>query len=168
MRGELLLKDAAGTEKSWADYGRPHLVEVPDHLRIQVPPLLAAAASHGEALGILTAAIGLSSTNPTKIVETPVEKVVLRRELLEHVVGKRPDAREQYGNFLVPTLLDPYEVWITPYEGGGRTRYIGLFQGMINFLVVARASKDGSIFWNFIRSNPKVHKPAKNRQYVVW
>ncbi|MBF0153472.1 MAG: hypothetical protein HQL64_07015 [Magnetococcales bacterium] len=137
------------------EHDRIPIAEVPDHLRIPVPDLLPTAASHDEALGILTRAVGLSWITPVKVVKTPVEEVILRQELLRHVVEKRPDTRERYGNFLVPTLMDPYEVWSTPHDDGERTRYIGLFQGKINFLVVTRASRDGNIFWNFVRSNPK-------------
>ncbi|MEO5372261.1 MAG: PBECR2 nuclease fold domain-containing protein [Magnetococcus sp. DMHC-1] len=139
--------------KTWVDYGRPHLAEVSSHLRIPAPPLLTAAESHDKAWSILADAVGFSPANPTRIVETPVEKVILRKELLEHVVAKRADARERYGNFLLPTLTDPYEAWLVPSEDGFRTRYIGLFQDMRDLLVVVRVKEDGSLFWNLIRTD---------------
>ncbi|MBF0137444.1 MAG: hypothetical protein HQL65_14500 [Magnetococcales bacterium] len=84
--------------------------------------------------------------------ETPVEKVVLRRELLEHVVEKRVDIRESYANYLLPTLKDPYKVWRAKYSDGGmRTHYIGLYQDHRDMLVIARANQDSTLLWNLIR-----------------
>ncbi|MBF0134765.1 MAG: PBECR2 nuclease fold domain-containing protein [Magnetococcus sp. DMHC-1] len=142
-------------QKSWQEYGRPNLAEVPDHFRIRQPAILIAGRSLDEALQILTNAVGISPTNLMRIVETPVEKVILQRKLLEHVAVKRTDAREQFGNFLLPTLTDPYEVWLTRYQDGYRTQYIGLFQGHRDMLAIVQVTQEKNLFWNLIRARSR-------------
>ncbi|MBF0143515.1 MAG: hypothetical protein HQL57_07510 [Magnetococcales bacterium] len=143
-------------QKGWKDYGRPNLAEVPDSVRTPAPALLSDARSKDLALDVLTNAVGISRDNPTRIVNTPVEKVILRRELLEHVVQQRTDKRERYSNFLLPTLEDPYEVWLAQYSDSGlRTHYIGLYQDYRDMMAVVRIGKDGSLIWNLIRSGEK-------------
>ncbi|MBF0424324.1 MAG: hypothetical protein HQL66_00685 [Magnetococcales bacterium] len=147
--------EIAPGQKTWRDYGRPSLGDVPDSLRLPAPSLIPAAASKQEALDVLAETIGLTLEHPTRVIKTPVEMVAVQLDLLGHIVEKRVDAREQYSQYLLPTLMDPYEVWLTEYENGLRTRYIGIFQDMRDFLVVVRVNKDGSLFWNLVRSNQK-------------
>jgi len=82
------------------------------------------------------------------LVRTPIEEVAIRAELLPHTVEKRADARERYANYVLATLRDPFEIWLTAYEDGAyRKRYIGVFKAERDLLVVLRENRDGSLFW---------------------
>jgi len=77
-------------------------------------------------------------------------------------VGKQTDLRERYANYLIPALTDPYEIYLTQYEDGLRERYIGLFTGKENLLVIVRLNKDGSLLWNIMQANDR----SMNKQRV--
>ncbi|MBF0309472.1 MAG: minor capsid protein [Magnetococcales bacterium] len=138
-------------QKTWKDYNRPDLRQVGDALRLPPPELLRKGESAEEALRIVQTALGVSLAQPMRVVETPVDPVVIRAEWLPHLVAKRDQFRERYGNYLVPTLESPFEVWLTAYEDGLRRRFIGLFRDSRDLLIVARENRDGSLLWNAIR-----------------
>ncbi len=100
-------------------------------------------------------ALQLSADTPLRAVRTPLETALLRYDSLPHLVEKEADARERYANFILPTLQDPYEIWGVKYADGTRNRYIGLFKGERDFMVVLRVNLDGSLMWNVM------HAPAK-------
>ena len=77
-------------------------------------------------------------------------------------MGKQTDLRERYANYLIPALTDPYEIYLTQYQDGLRERYIGLFTGKENLLVIVRLNKDGSLLWNIMQANDR----SMNKQRV--
>ena len=90
-------------------------------------------------------------------VRTPVGSVTILEELLVHVVEKRPDARERYVPFVLPTLMSPDEVWATAYDDGTkRRRFIKLFTGgKYDIMVVVRQEPNGDVLWNIINRDRK-------------
>lgn len=142
-------------QRTWKDFGRPDLRRVGDDLRLNMPEMLAAAPTREEAGDVLARALGLSVERPLLDVSTPVETAILRLELLAHMVEKDADARERYANFILPTLRDPFEVWGVEYADGIRNRYIGLFKGARDFMVVLRVNLDGSLMWNVMQADSK-------------
>lgn len=144
----------ARSNKSWREARRPAITDA-DALRSPAPGLIEAGGrgkSEAVALGLLSAAVGVSESHRLRVVTTPVGPVEVRYERLRHVVEKRAAARERYGRYLVQTLEDPFEVWLTKYTDGKlRRRYIGLFDDNRGLLVIARENQDGYLFWNFIR-----------------
>ena len=72
---------------------------------------------------------------------------------LPHLVQK--EARERYANFIIPTLEDPFEIWGVDYADGVRNRYIGIFKGGRDLMVVLRVNLDGSLMWNIMQSTPQ-------------
>ena len=78
--------------------------------------------------------------------------MVVHYDLLQHIVEKESDRRERYVNFILPTLLDPFEVWNPQYKDTTRRRYIGLFKGEKYLFVSIRINKDRSFFWNIMHS----------------
>ena len=54
--------------------------------------------------------------NDIRVVRTPgrLEDVVIRKEQLPHLVRKQP--REEWANYILPTLEDPLEVWLSPVK----------------------------------------------------
>ncbi|MBI5640520.1 MAG: hypothetical protein HZA17_08855 [Nitrospirae bacterium] len=142
-------------QRTFEDFGRPDLRQVPEEARLQSPELLPAAASRAEAVGVVMNSLGLTEKMPIRTVETPVETVALDRTLISHMVAKELEARERFANFIIPSLETPFEVYLTRYDDGFRRRYIGLFTGKYNFLSVVRINKDGSILWNVMEATDK-------------
>ena len=70
-------------------------------------------------------------------------------ELLTHVVEKRKDKRERFTNYILPTLEDPSEAWLTEYDDGSfRRRFIKLFsESDKQSLVIPRENRDASLFF---------------------
>jgi SPP1 gp7 family putative phage head morphogenesis protein len=144
-------------QKTWQDYKRPDLRKVPVEYRTPAPEELPRAENAEAALVTLMTALGMKQDAKIHTITTPVnEMVVFDKEYLPHLVEKRSDARERYAGFVLPTLMDPYEVYLTDYGDGIRSRYIGLFQGAkYDMFVVVRRNKDGSILWNMIPRKDK-------------
>ncbi len=133
-------------QKTWRDIGRPDL-RSPDVSRIPAPELLPEAVDRDAAAAALKQAL-IPGGSSMRVIETPVEQVVIREEWLPHMVEKRADARERYANYVTATLENPFEVWLTAYEDGTyRKRYIGIFSGPKDLLVVLRENRDGSLWW---------------------
>lgn len=131
---------------TWQDAGRPDL-RAPGIPRLVAPAELPGAGSALEAARLLTEAL-LGAEQSMRVVTTPVEEVVIRAELLPHMVEKVENARERFANYIIPALQDPFEVWLTPYSDGSyRKRYIALFQGRNDLLIVVRQNRDGSLMW---------------------
>ena len=136
---------------TWKDLELCPLREVPAGERLPAPRLLPKAASQEAAEKQLAEALGFDDEYQ-KIVETPLGSRVIRRELLAHMVEKRSDARERFANYVLPTLEQPYEVWLKQHKDGKlRENYIGLFRdGKYSLLVVVRINRDGSLMWNMM------------------
>ncbi len=137
--------------KTYLDYKRPCLADVPRTLRQTAPPLLPIAMDRAAALAQLSAAVGVSAVTPLRVMQTPVEKLVIDYGWLPHMVEKTDAARERFGNFILPTLEQPFEVWMVEYKDGFRRRYIGLFE-TIGMLAIVRVNRDGSLLWNVMRA----------------
>ena len=81
----------------WRSEQRPDLRDVPPVLRLPSPPLLPQAKDRSEAVEMLAQALGISSANPYRVVDTPWYGMVpLAYERLPHMVGKERDAREHF------------------------------------------------------------------------
>ena len=142
-------------QKTWRSYGRLDLRD-PGIRRQDAPQLVDRTATRGEALAVLEVALGVTAARPTRIVQTPVEPVIIAHPWLSHVIEKEADGRERFANFILPTLEDPFEVWNVRYADGGlRRRYIGLFTGRHDLMVIVRENEDGSLLWNALQADPK-------------
>lgn len=149
-------------QKTWKDFGRPDLRKVPVSDRLPAPTLLKAGKSKEEALEILTSELGFKPEEKYLTIKTfDNDMAVVERDYLEHVVEKRQDAREQYAKYIIPTLQNPYEIYLTEYPDGLRKRYIGLFTGKKNLLVVIRMNRDGSLLWNVMQARDKDMNKAR-------
>lgn len=144
-------------QRTWRDYGRPDLRHVGQEHRLETPPLLPAGNSIEEAIGIVRGAVGLTAGANLKTIRTAInETAIFHADWIAHFVEKRSEARERYAGFILPTLLDPFEVYQTEYDDGTtRSRYIGLFKGKKDMLVVVRRNRDGNLVWNVMQSRDK-------------
>lgn len=154
--GAAVLPDVARIapdQKTWRDYGRPDLRQVPAAQRLPAPPMLKAADSVEAARDLLANALGVSRAQPFRLIDTPAGMQVLDYRYLGHIVEKRADARERYANFVIPALERPLEIWRSTYDDATeRLRYIGVFDGERDLMVVVRVNRDGSIMWNLMQS----------------
>lgn len=148
--GKVCLAGIPG-QKTWRDFGRPAIADVPKEHRLSTPEVLRAEPDRNHALQALASRLGVSGESPLRIVQTPVDEVSIRYEWLHHIVEKDRDARERYADFIIPTLESPFEVWLSEYDDGFRHRYIGLFDDA-DFLTIVRLNKDGSLLWNVMRT----------------
>ena len=160
--------------KTWKDEARPDIRNVPSEKRLVYPGLLPKKESKEDALKVLADELGVSPENPVRWVQTKavtingnkLDSVPIVYSFLPHLVEKRLDLRERFAPLIIPTLQDPYEVWSVLYNDGSiRPRYIGLFDGPHNMMVVVRINKDGSLFYNIIPANNR--KMNKQREGVL-
>jgi hypothetical protein len=81
-------------------------------------------------------------------VTTPVETVVLRADLLPAMASAADLGLERFANHVVPTLEDPFEVWLTAYSDGTyRQRYLAVIPGQRDRVMLVRLNRDGSLHW---------------------
>ena len=150
-------------QRTWKDFGRADLRDVPVALRHASPGMVERAATREYAVEVLAAELGLTAEQSRRVIKTPVETLVIWRDLLPHMVEKEADGRERYSRFILPTLLDPFEVYLTEYtDGRMRPRYIGIFQGDRDMMCIVRRNRDGSFLWNLMQADTK----AMNRHRV--
>lgn len=150
---------AIAGQQTFRDFGRPRLRDVPDDQRLDAPALLERAASRAQALQMLADVLGVSPEQPRRWVQTqiPVDaftRILVDYGYLSHMVDKDADARERYANFVMPTLVDPFEVWATRYDDGTiRPRLIGLFKGKKQMALILRINRDGSMLYNMMQAD---------------
>lgn len=143
-------------QKTYSDYRRADARNVPREQRQPAPAMLPAASSQAEALETLANALGVSRQQPFRLVNTPVGIQVIEYRYLPHTVEKRAHARERYGNFVLPTLERPFEIWRSMYDDAAeRLRYIGLFDAERDLMVIVRVNRDGSVVWNFMQARDR-------------
>jgi SPP1 gp7 family putative phage head morphogenesis protein len=151
-------------QKTWKDYGRDDLRNIPDEARLPKPNLEPAASTQREAMETVMRATGLTEEIRFRTITTPIEDVIIHADRLPHMLEKRLEARERYANFILPTLTAPREIWLTKYADGWRRQYIGLFKGDHDMVAVVRVNRDGSILWNIMEAKDK--KANKHREGI--
>ena len=129
---------------TFADYGLPKIKDM-KRLR-KSPPRMPASSTREDAAEQLAAALMLEGDKP-RMVKTPVGPVLVQRDLIRHMVQKEDAMRERYAAFVLPTLEEPDEIWLTAYADGFRKRYVAFFREE-NMLLIVRVNRDGSLFWN--------------------
>lgn len=133
-------------QRTWADLGLPDLRDG-SMLRLPNPGLLPSVNDREQARQAVLDTL-LPAGQVRRSITTPVGDVVIRSELLPQIVEGVRNGRERYANYLIPALETPLEVWLTAYSDGSyRKRYIALFEGRGNVLLMVRENRDGSLFW---------------------
>lgn len=145
-------------QKTWRDYHRADVREIPETLKLKPPPLLERAKDQ-EAANQIAEDFFIPQGQTLGMLKTPIEDILLERGNLRHLVAKREEARERFLPLLKQTLEHPFEVWRVLYQDGIRHHYIGLLQGDKNRFSLVRVNKDGSLFWNaFPKRNREINK----------
>ncbi len=143
-------------QKTWRDYGRPDLRDIPESLKTPAPEILKKRRTLEEAVNLLATEIGIPEGKKLKAIKTfDDDLVIAHRSSLPHLVEKRDEARERYAKYILPTLQAPFEIWLTEYNDGFRKQYIGRFKGKRDLLVIVKKQRDGSFLWNIMHSDSK-------------
>lgn len=148
-------------QTTYTGLNRPDLRSVPPLFRTPPPQMLAAGKDINEAVDIVAKATGIQAGKNWIDIDTlDSDKAILHKDRITHMVEKRTDARERYANYIIPTLKDPYEIWLTEYKTPDgisffRKQYIGLFTGKDNLLTVIDLNRDGNILYNIMQAGDK-------------
>ena len=156
LAGEQFLAPAPGG-KNYRDFNLPDADKTPASLLLPALPRLPHGKDRDEQLQVIKTAVGMPR-NGVRVVRTPgrLEDVAIRRERLPHLVEKQH--REEWANYILPTLEAPLEVWLSPVKLKPsdkivyRRRFISLFDDAgktRGALAVAQENKDGSVLWTF-------------------
>lgn len=136
------------TQYTFRDYSLPPLAAVPRQKWLSSPGVRAAAASQSEALALIASDLELDMDRPVRVVRTPAGDVALRLELVAPAVADREAQRERFVGFVVPTLEQPYEVWLAADGDGYRRRYLAIYRERSGpWLALVRENRDGSLLW---------------------
>ena len=166
------LSDLAGKQfqspvpggKNYKDFNLPDADKTPASMIQSAPPRLPHGKDQEAQLKIIKDAVGMEK-NGIRIVRTPgyLDDVAIRKEHLPHLVRKQH--REEWANYILPTLEDPLEVWLSPVKlkASGkivyRRHFITLFDDAGKTratLAAAQENKDSSLLWTFFpRSDMK-------------
>jgi SPP1 gp7 family putative phage head morphogenesis protein len=139
-------------QPTWRESGRPSLRNVAKSDLNEAPPMMPSAKPRSAAAEMLAETLQVSVNQPLRVVSTPIELVQLDYQLLAATVAAGAGA-ERYGLHMLSTLANPFEVYLTEYEDGFRTRYIGVFQGAAKLMIVGRVNKDGTVFWEIVEGD---------------
>ena len=143
--------------KTYRDFNLPDADKTPASLIPPAPPRLPRAKDKDAQLKVIEDAVGMPA-NGVRVVRTPgrLEDVAIRKDYLPHLVRKQ--RREEWANYILPTLEDPLEVWLSPVKNNAtgkivyRRYFITLFDDAgknRGSLAIAQENEDGSLLWTF-------------------
>ena len=104
------------------------------------------------------------------IVRTPegLDDVYLTDRFVDHVIYHHTDHREQFANYVLPTLQDPLEVYLqaVTLDNGKvtyRQMFIKHFTDKKTVMIVQEDAKYGALAWSFVPLNrfSKKHRTGK-------
>lgn len=137
---------AADGLRTWADLGRP-LLTAPEVPTLPAPALLPPSLPGADALATASRLIAATG-GQAGTVATPIGEVAVRAEQLVGALTA-DGAREQYFGLALAALQSPVEVWLTPYvDGAYRIKYLAVFKGTRDLLMMVRLNRDGSLAWD--------------------
>ena len=178
------LSDLAGKQfraavpggKNYRDFDLPDADKTPASLIPPAPPRLPRAKGQDAQLQVIKTAIGMPD-NGVRIVQTPgrLDDVLIIKERLPHLVEKQH--REQWANYILPTLEDPLEVWLSPVKlkpSGKivyRCHFITLFDDAgktRGALAAAQENKDSSLLWTFFQGRNFKYLDRKRKGALLY
>ena len=144
--------------KNYRDFDLPDADKTPASLIPLAPPRLPPGKDQDAQLQVIKTAIDMPD-NGVRVVRPPgrLEDVAIRKKYLPHHLVEKQH-REEWANYILPTLEDPLEVWLSPVKlkpSGKivyRRRFIALFDDAgktRGALAVTQENKDSSLLWTF-------------------
>ena len=175
LAGEQFLAPAPGG-KNYRDFNLPDADKTPATLLLPAPPRLPHGKDKYAQLRAIKTAVGMPR-NGVRVVRTPgrLDDVAIRREYLSHLVKKQH--REEWANYILPTLEDPLEVWLSPVKlkpSGKivyRRRFITLFNDAgktRGALAVAQENKDSSLLWTFFQGRDFKYLDKQREGFLLY
>lgn len=135
---------AASDARTWAEVQRPELLDARVR-QLPNPGVLDVARDATAAMRAMVQA--LIPDGRMQVIDTPVESVAIRPELLPPAGDNLVRSRARYARFARAALVRPFEVWLTRYEDGTyRKRYLARVEG--DQLVAVRQNRDGALTWD--------------------
>jgi hypothetical protein len=117
---------------------------------MQAPKVINIANNEQEALDILRTELGVK-VGEKRTVITPVGNVLIDDAWLPHIVEKRDSARERFSKWIIPTLEEPTEIWLSDYGNNEfRERYLKLFSVSDKQMLVVISILNNSAVWNVV------------------
>ena len=153
-------------QKTYKDYGLPSIKDYPSDLLEQAPAILSGSKSLDDALEQIDKAI--LQGKEWRQISTPVEPIIIHRQHILHVLLKREQQRERFARYIMPTLMNPNEVWLTGYKDGFRRQFVKFFKSKNNMLVVVRESQDGSLFWNALPTSKMNYVDGRRKGVLLY
>ncbi len=114
-------------QKNHESYGLPSAKDYSTELLDEAPEVLVSTKSLEGALK--KADELLLRGQEWRLVKTSHEPVIIHRRYIRYIFIKRSHRREKFINWIIPTLTDPNEIWLTEYEDGFRRHFIKFFKG---------------------------------------
>ena len=178
------LSDLAGKQfrslvpggKTYRDFNLPDADKTPASLLPPAPPRRPHCKDQDAQLKIIEDAVGMKE-NDIRVVRTPgrLDDVVIRKKQLPHLVEKQH--REEWANYILPTLEDPLEVWLSPVKNNAtgkiiyRRHFITLFDDAgktRGALAIAQENKDGSLLWTFFSQHKMRQIDMKREGFLLY
>lgn len=156
-------------QRTWQDWGLPARVPA-----IPAPPRLPAAPDAAAAKRRIAERLSQPGFEPVGItradgvrdvirsrVETPagLDDVYIADSFIDHIVDRKKDHRERFADWILPSLRDPAEVWLTEVTDGRgrkvyRRQFVTAFEGVDGetkpTVAVIQEGKDDSLAWTFV------------------
>lgn len=143
-------------QPTWVDAGLKDLRTLEREYRSAAIEEIPHAENHEEAIKVVAHYLGF--TDPAAVslfVDTPLGRVLIRRDSIYHIVEKRPDARERYVGMALDTLTGPFEIWKVAFTNDThRLAYIGTYESKRQMLVSV-TMENGRMLWNFMHTDAK-------------
>ena len=127
------VRPSVGRQKTWRDYGYPR------HLPpILVPPRAPLAPNPEAAKMQIREVVAQGGGGPVSVmrgdgrrdtilnlIKTPdgLDDVYITESFIDHIIDKKDDHREEFVHYILPSLQNPAEVWLTAVEVRGQTAY---------------------------------------------
>ena len=156
------------------ELGRPTKGQIPSNAwktaPVNILPLegmIADGMNRSEAISAIESeyktAMGISPNEAFSILPSP-DGSLWKADLtgLAHVMLKREESRERYVHYFRDVIENPFEVLLTEYKAGNKTKYrkkhIGLYQAdskRNGLVIVAEETKDGWVMWTVTQTKRK-------------
>ena len=175
LAGKQFLAPVPGS-KNYTDFNLPDADKTLASLTLPAPPRLPHGKDRDAQLKIIEDAVGMCA-NGVRIVRTPgrLDDVVIRKERLPHLLEKQH--REEWANYILPSLEDPLEVWLSPVKlkpSGKivyRRQFITLFDDAgktRGVLAAAQENKDGSLLWTFFQGRNFKYLDKQRKGFLLY
>ena len=160
------LPPPVGGQKTWKDYGYPR-----DLPPIPAPPCAPRATNPKAAKAQIWEVMGQGSGGSIStmrgdgkpdtilnLIKTPdgLDDVHITESFIDHIIDSKVDHREQFIHYILPSLQDPAEVWLTAVKIRGETAYRRVFVAAfekVNTVAVAQEmvldNRNAWLLWTF-------------------